>query len=521
MGAAEVAPSYENRRRHAGAKLGRYQVGTRLGVGGSAAVYLGRLPGPMNFERLVAIKVVHDHLSEEKEFISQFLDEANLLVRLAHPNIVQVHELGREGDTLFLAMEYLHGQPLSKLISSLARRSKRLDPVLVAWLGAKTAEGLGFAHDLKDEQGQSLGLVHRDISPQNVFINYDGSVKLIDFGIARAAGRIAQTTLGRVKGKFSYMAPEQVLGKDFDHRVDLFALGATLYEAALGSRLFAGVDESETLHKLLFEEVPDPRSRVPGFPDELAEILKRALQTEPEKRYQTAAELARDLDAFVKAAGIDDPQQQLADSMHGLFEQERGEQQKSIESLRSAGFETVTERELPVEAGRPSGVISRPAPPQPQLWKYAALGFAIVLTTGVTVLAVRSNPTPAPGPAPSVAVPSTVSIEVTTQPEASATILVAGIAAQGKPARSSVRRGSAPVEVEVTAEGFERAVLTVIPDRDRGVVVPLKKIVEAPPTPPPSASAEKPAKPEGKAGPQAGTPIKKNDPLVTKYPFGK
>lgn len=281
----------------AGTRLGRYVVGPRIGSGGTASVYLARLAD--NPEQLVALKVVHEHLADEKEFIHQFLDEANLLLRLNHPNIVSVHELGREEQTLFLAIEYLDGEPLSRLYSALRRRNQRLEPDLIAWIGARVAEGLDYAHRLTDEQGQPMDLVHRDISPQNVFLTMDGRVKLIDFGIARAAGRIAQTTIGKIKGKFSYMAPEQVLSSEFDHRVDLFALGATLYEGAVGSRLFAGSDETDTLHKLLFEEVPDPRTQVPDFPDELARILGRALESKPEERYATGHEMARDLEAFL------------------------------------------------------------------------------------------------------------------------------------------------------------------------------------------------------------------------------
>lgn len=496
----------------AGAKLGRYQVGPRIGVGGSAAVYLGRMTGPMSFERLVAIKVVHDHLSEEREFISQFLDEANLLVRVAHPNIVQVQELGREGETLFLAMEYLHGQPLSKLISVMARRATRLDPVLVAWLGARVAEGLGYAHEMKDDHGQPLGLVHRDVSPQNVFVTYKGDVKLIDFGIARAAGRIAQTTLGRVKGKFSYMAPEQVLGRDFDHRVDLFALGATLYEAAVGARLFAGIDESETLHKLLFEEIPDPTGRVPGFPPGLAKVLMRALKPEPDQRHQTARELAQELDDFVRSSGVDSPQSKLAECMNALFESDRKAQEESIEGLRTVNFDVVTESAI---VDRASGVVTvRPEPVKSRgVWPYAAAGFAVVLTVGALGIALGRDHAPAPAPPPSTApVVTDVNVEVTTQPDVEATVVIAGVSARGKPRRATLPRSDVAVTIEVTAPGFEPSKVSVVPDRDRGVVVPLTKLAE----PAPSASA----KPSGKG---ARPPVikKPGDPLVTQYPFGK
>lgn len=515
MGAAETAPSFESRRRLAGAKLGRYQVGPRIGVGGSAAVYLARMTGPMNFEKFVAIKVVHDHLSEEKEFISQFLDEANLLVRVAHPNIVQVQELGRENDTLFLAMEYLHGQPLSKLASALARRGTHLDAVLVAWLGARVAEGLGYAHEMTGDDGEPLALVHRDVSPQNVFLTYKGEVKLIDFGIARAAGRIAQTTLGRVKGKFSYMAPEQVLGKEFDHRVDLFALGATLYEVAVGARLFAGGDESETLHKILFEEVPDPAARVPGFPPALSKILSRALESEPDKRYPTAKALAKDLDEFVRTSGTEDPRAALAEILASLFGDDRQAQERSIDRLRAIGLDTVSDSG---QVDRPSGVVTvRVDPDKPhRVWPYAAGGFAVVLTVGVMAFGLARDRSPEVVPAPSAApVALEVNIDVTTQPDVDALVLVGGVAATGKPRRASVVRGDAAVTIEVSAVGFEPSKVLVIPDRDRTVVIPLTRIPEPVAPPAPSATAKPPSK--GVMPPS----VKSGDPLVTEYPFGK
>ncbi len=512
VGALETAPSFESRRRVVGAKLGRYQVGPRIGVGGSAAVYLARTTGPMSSEEFVAIKVVHEHLSEEEEFISQFRDEANLLVRVAHPNIVRVKELGRENDTLFLAMEYLHGQPLSKLASTLARRGAHLDSVLVAWLGARVAEGLAYAHELTDDQSEPLALVHRDVSPQNVFVTYQGEVKLIDFGIARAAGRIVQTTLGRVKGKFSYMAPEQVLGREFDHRADLFALGATLYEVAVGARLFAGGDETETLHKLLFEEVPDPAARVPGFPPELSKILSHALEGEPSKRYSTAQELAQDLDDFVRASGVEDPRAGLVELMATLFEADRQAQERSIDSLRAESFEALTES---VHVDRTSGVVSmrRASTKAQRRWPYAAGGTAVVLTLGVMAMALNRDRVPVVVPAPSAApVALEVNIEVTTHPDVEATVLIDGVAARGKPRRVSVARSEAAVSVEVSAPGFEPSKISVVPDRDRTVVIPLTKIPEPNAAPPPSATA----RPRGRP-----PPVKAGDPLVTEYPFGK
>jgi serine/threonine protein kinase len=515
VGAAEAAVSFEARRRLSGTTLGRYQVGPRIGAGGSAAVYLGRFS---EGGELVALKVVHDHLSEENEFISQFLDEANLLVRLSHPNIVRVYELGRDGETLFLAMEYLHGLPLSKVVSALGRRSERLPPYLVAWVGARVAEGLAYAHALTDQNGRPLGVVHRDVSPQNVFLTYDAQVKLIDFGIARAEGRIAQTTLGRLKGKFSYMAPEQVLGREFDHRVDLFALGATLYEAAVGARLFAGVDQTETLQKLLFDEIPDPGERIPGFPKELTRILFKALANEPDERYATGADLARDLDAFLaSSAGQWNGRHALAEVFATHFQTEREQQDRAIQELRSGSIGDARVSEPGIREST-SGTRSI-TPPRATL--IVPLVLAGLLGLGAVVggaawYGARKRPAP---PAPTV-LAADVTLEISTQPDANARIEVDGVPVEGHPARVTKRRGDQPLSVVVQADGYEVARLNVKPDHDQSIVVPLTKApepvqsVEAPPS---ASAAGKSSVPRG--GSHTKPHGKKKDPLVTKYPF--
>jgi eukaryotic-like serine/threonine-protein kinase len=326
-----------------GVRLGRYLLGDRLGAGGAASVYLAQLRGPHDFERLLAVKVVHEHLTESSDFVNMFLDEANLAVRLAHPCIVHSYELGRDGPYLFLAMEYLSGQPLSKLMGRAKSLGQRLDPRMVAWIGARSAEGLAYAHALTDEAGKRVSLVHRDVSPQNLFLTYDGHVKVIDFGIAHAEGRLTHTGLGRIKGKFSYMAPEQMLKQTVDHRADLFALGATLYEAAVGERPFQAEDEAEAIAMLLEETAPKPEERVPGFPERLSQILCRALEREPEDRYAGAAEMARDLDEYVRATGVPGVEAELAQVMTSSFVTERDEQARAISKLRSLDAGTVRE----------------------------------------------------------------------------------------------------------------------------------------------------------------------------------
>lgn len=500
MGAAETAPSFEARRKLAGTRLGQYQVGARIGAGGSAAVYLARPIAPGD-ERLVALKVVHEHLAEERDFINQFRDEANLLVRLSHPGIVRVFELGREGDALFLAMEYLHGQTLSAVYHALARKGERLTPVEVAWIGAAVARGLHYAHELCDENGNPLGLVHRDVSPQNVFLTYDGQVKLIDFGIARAAGRLAQTTLGRIKGKFSYMAPEQALGREFDRRADLFALGATLYEAAVGARLFAG-DESETLQKLLLEDIPDPRSKVPEFPDSLAITLRRTLASDPNERHPDGALLASELEAFVSSVSSD-PQRTIVEKLQRLFGEKQTEQARAVEALRALQSERSTEIALDARVSRTT---ARPVAGRSR-GVFFGLVSVLVLAAAVGTFALRPERVPVAPPPPVVA---EVSIEVTTQPAVVTSVSIAGKTVHGRPARVTRPRGSGSVDVVVSADGYESAKATVSTDRDQSVVVPLVKLQ---PKPLPSASSADRPKGPGGGG--------KKDPLVTKYPFKK
>jgi serine/threonine-protein kinase len=358
-----------------------------------------------------------------------------------------------------------------------------------------------------------------------VFITYDASVKLIDFGIARAKGRIAQTTLGRIKGKFSYMAPEQVLGKDFDHRADIFALGATLYEAALGARLFAGVDESETLHKLLFEEVPDIQSRVPSFPEELSKILQRTLASNPDDRQPNAEEVARELDAWIATQG-GDPKAELRELLARLFETERQEENKAIESLRADQTPTVAP---PPDAGQESltgtsGYRTLPVPSRRRrIGTLVALGVGAVALVAVGV-ALSSRPAPTPA-APAISVSAaplstSVVVEVVTQPAVDAKITLDGVPLTGKPARISHARGTESLTLVVEADGYQPARLEIQPDRDRSVVVPM---IEKPPPPPPSAEPKKGtgAKPGAPhvPGTSKGKGKGKGDPLVTDYPF--
>ena len=210
-------------------KLGRYELVWELGTGGMASVYLARVRGPAGFNKWLAIKRIHPHLAKDPRFVEMFLDEARIAAAVHHPNVAHVFDLGDDAGERFLAMEYLHGEHLGTVAVRAVRERGRLEPELAARIIASAADGLHHAHEARDAEGRHLGLVHRDVSPQNIFVTYDGSVKLTDFGIAKAAGRLTHTQTGGTKGKVSYMAPEQALGHAVDRRTDVWALGVVLW----------------------------------------------------------------------------------------------------------------------------------------------------------------------------------------------------------------------------------------------------------------------------------------------------
>ena len=515
------------RARFVGSRLGKYFVGARLAAGGTASVYLARLAGPHNFERLVALKIIHEHLAEEQEFVNMFLDEANLAAQLNHPNIVHVYELASEADVLFLAMEYLHGQPLSTVYRRAGELKRTLPLPLVAWIGARAAEGLHHAHELTDSNGDKLGLVHRDVSPQNIFVTYDGHVKVVDFGIARAEGRIAKTALGQIKGKFSYMSPEQALGHPFDHRADIFALGATLFEVATGTRLFKGEDEIDTLRKVVAAEIPNPRDLLPNFSEELERILRRALEPDPEERYSDGESLARDLDAMLKSLGGEDQKDHLTQVLAELFVDERATQERAITELREAAVRSEEAGTTATDETQVASGLDAQAPQRRRLSPVMVVGGVVALgaVIGIGGLAASGDPKPEKAPA---AMPPPVSeqvvIDVTLQPDVEAEIKISGALVTERPARAAVDRSNVPVDVLVTAEGFRPATLSVVPDRDRAVLVPLTKL-EAEPAP--SAASDEPAGPRVRAR-EPSAPAKSREPapkpkpasgIVTKNPF--
>ena len=286
--------------------LGKYQIIQRLAVGGMAELFLARITGLEGFEKYVAVKRILPQFAEDRHFVDMFLDEAQLAARLDHQNIVQVHDIGQEDGTYFFAMEYLHGEDVQGLLKAASRRDEGIPLEQALTIITGVAAGLQYAHEKLDTDGLPLHIVHRDVAPSNVIVTYDGGVKLVDFGIARAHFRRSQTEAGRVKGKLSYMSPEQCRGEELDARSDIFALGIVLYEITTMSRLFRvrRSNKLEVMERIVKGDIPLPSKRMPGYPAELEAIAMRALHISRKKRYQTAGELRHDLEEFAKHQGL-------------------------------------------------------------------------------------------------------------------------------------------------------------------------------------------------------------------------
>lgn len=277
-------------------RFGKYILLDRINSGGMAEVYRAKVTGVQEFQRLVAIKCMLPNLLKDKQFTTMFIDEAKISSQLSHPNIVQIYELGSQDEQLYIAMELINGRDLRHVVRTAARHKIELPHGFGAYVVSKAAEGLDFAHRKTNLDGQPLNLVHRDVSPQNILIGYEGEVKVVDFGIAKAEERATETRAGVLKGKFSYMAPEQVMGQAIDRRADIFALGAVLFEILTQKKLFKGESDLEVLENVRAAKLPDLDTTVPGAVPELHDALRRAMAKKVDKRFQWASEFAEALE---------------------------------------------------------------------------------------------------------------------------------------------------------------------------------------------------------------------------------
>ena len=372
--------------------LGRYELLVPLARGGMAMVWAARLKGDRGFEKLFAVKTMLPGMSDNAEFEKMFLDEATLASRIRHPHVVEILDLGEQDKILYIVMEWVEGEPLNTIMNAASSRGGIPVPIGIR-IAMQACAGLHAAHELADEQGRPLGLVHRDVSPQNVLVTYGGVTKVADFGIAKAMARGGGSTqVGEVKGKVAYMAPEQALGNPVDRRADIFGLGILLYQLATGTHPFRGDTDAETFARIAIgEPVVFPRKLAPDYPDSLEAVLLKALAQDPLERYESANALLRALDkalppsmrgsvadeevgAFVRSLFGDTREARNAQLAAALREAEERAARASAKLYRSgAGITSDT------HAGT---ALASDAPPRPR--KRLALLFG----TGAAVLAI-------------------------------------------------------------------------------------------------------------------------------------
>lgn len=299
--------------------FGRYELLMEVSHGGMATLYLAKMSGPEKFEKLLAIKKIHPHLSNEPDFIAMFLDEARIAALIQHPNVATIFDLGEVDNSYFIAMEYIHGQNLREILREAARRKMRIPWEYSASIIARAAAGLHAAHELTGSDGKPLHVVHRDVSPQNILLSYAGHVKVVDFGIAFAAEKLGHTAAGTLKGKAAYMSPEQANGERLDRRSDIFSLGIVLYESVCMRRLFRKETQTATLMRVRDATVPLPSKVLNDIPAELERIIMKSLAKNPDDRYSTTREMAEDLEELLVAHGKATTSTKLSSLIEDLF----------------------------------------------------------------------------------------------------------------------------------------------------------------------------------------------------------
>jgi serine/threonine protein kinase len=305
-----------------GVRFGKYVLLNRIAVGGMAEIFLARQEGLEGFEKTICIKRIRPHLSSQPNFVRMFLNEAKLAAQLNHPNIVQIYDLGRINESYFIAMEYISGRDMSRIIPKGEKKEIPFPTIYALKIASNCLEGLYYAHTKTDAYGNPLNIVHRDITPENVLVGFNGTVKIVDFGIAKASTQLEQTRAGEIKGKLSYMSPEQAMGQQLDARSDIFALGAVLYEWITGYKLFTGENEMAILKSIIDGKIYPPSYFKEDVPEAVEKILMKALAKDREDRYQSAWEMQFDVDTFVAASQFTPSNIHLANFLKQIFDDE-------------------------------------------------------------------------------------------------------------------------------------------------------------------------------------------------------
>mgnify|MGYP001348107372 CR=1 FL=1 len=348
-----------------GTRFGKYNLLKRIAVGGMAEIFLARQEGLEGFEKMICIKRIRPHLSSQPNFVNMFLNEAKLAARLNHPNIAQIYDLGRINDSYFIAMEYISGRDMSRIIPKAQAHGIPFPMVYALKVAANVCDGLNYAHTKTDAYGNPLHIVHRDVTPENCLVGFNGTVKLVDFGIAKANTQLEETQAGELKGKLSYMSPEQAMGEPLDHRSDIFSLGAILYEWITGARMFTGENEMAILKEIVDGHIYRPSYFNENVPEPVEKILMRALEKDREKRYQSAWDMQYDIDTYLASCEFTPSNIHLANFLKQIFDDEIQEEQEQLLRLRqeedideSSAYDELVDEEV-FELDAISGTIDR------------------------------------------------------------------------------------------------------------------------------------------------------------------
>jgi serine/threonine protein kinase len=389
--------------------FGKYFLLERISIGGMAEVFRSKAFGVEGFERLVAVKRILPSIAEDKDFIRLFIEEAKLAVQLNHANIAQIFDLGVVDGAYYVALEHVHGRDLHGIFERCRQLGEAMPVAQACFMAMKVCEGLDYAHNKRDQAGRELGLVHRDVSPQNILVSFEGEVKLIDFGIAKAAGMGSKTQAGILKGKLGYLSPEQVRGGEVDRRSDVFSCGVVLYELLTGERLFAGDSDFATQAKVRSVEILPPSTYNRKIPDELERIVLKALAKYAGDRYQHAIDLHDELQAFVYTAGEFYSRKDLAGWMKKTFGKEIEEETAKLESYRQLKPPTQP-------PGSSAGAAAPPAPTSLGI-AVAPAGLSVARAATASKLPPRVQTQPVPLVRPPTAPPIARSQPIPVRPQ--------------------------------------------------------------------------------------------------------
>jgi len=433
--------------------VGRYALYDVIASGGMATVHIGRLLGVAGFARSVAVKRLHPHLASDPEFVAMFVDEARLAARVRHPNVVQTLDVTAVDGELFLVMDYVHGEPLTQLLRLVRKAGEQMPLTICVHVMCGVLEGLHAAHEAKSERGEPLGLVHRDVSPQNIIVGVDGIARVLDFGVAKALGRIQSSDDGSLKGKIPYMSPEQIRGGRVDRTSDVYTSAVVLFELLTGRRVFTGVNEGEVLMKVLNGDVP-PLADTRQVPAALEAVIRRGLRQDPTERFATAHEMALALEKTVSLVTTREvgewvqrvAAKPLADRAALIEHVERTSSlagsyvaptlEEELSSSRRPDFPARSSRSpLAITDVRPRSFYSAPR----SLWVVLGGSAIVGAVVGVVALVPRGteSATVAPTATPAVAAPTVEPAPPTAAPEPAASGSAAPMAAPSATAAAS------------------------------------------------------------------------------------